>query len=73
MTRYTIRINGASGERFYADTSRNAVAQGWAHGQKEPGETVEVYSAGRLVSRVRWDAKKYRYMRETIPNQETEE
>ena len=70
---YTIRNNGASGERFYADASRNAVAQGWAHGRKEPGETVEVYSAGRLVSRVRWDAKKYRYMRETISNQETEE
>ena len=51
----------------------DAVAHGWSHGRKEPGETVEVYSAGRLVSRVRWDAKKYRYMRETIPNQETEE
>ena len=50
-----------------------AVAHGWSHGRKEPGETVEVYSAGRLVSRVRWDAKKYRYMRETISNQETEE
>jgi hypothetical protein len=70
--RYTVRISGTSGERFYADASRDAVAHGWSHGRKEPGETVEVYSAGRLVSRVRWDAKKYRYMRETISNQETE-
>ena len=68
--RYTIRISGTSGERFYADASRDAVAHGWSHGRKEPGETVEVYSAGRLVSRVRWDAKKYRYMREQVTNQE---
>lgn len=35
--RYTVRISGTSGERFYADASRDAVAHGWAHGRNGGG------------------------------------
>lgn len=68
--KYIVRIRSAGTEDCaYASQSRDVVRLAWEYGRRIPDEQVEVFTSARqLVSRARWDAQKYRYMREAVSN-----